>query len=225
MKKLLLAVTLQFLTLGLFAQSEPFVDAIRKLAPGSTILDAAMLFKKDYHQFKLLAEEPTDIATIEDPANPDNPHKVQALYLVSHERSQLIQLYYFDDKLYQKAAYWYFEPGKVKEVEEKYAATLAYFKNDPLFIDKNKGFLDSKEITSETGRKTEFFLKKVAVEELRGECGYELVYSQEGGPRGFWVYMDGWNVRKLNLDADTELPEIDAPKGVLGEINNVLLGN
>ena len=221
MKRLLLAISIQFLTFGLFAQSEPFVDAIRKLAPGSTILDAAMLFKKDYHQFRLLAEEPTDISTIADPLNPENPHKVQALYLVSDERNQLIQLYYYDDKLYQKAAYWYFEPGKVKEVEEKYAATLAYFKNDPLFIDKNKGFLESNEIASENGRKTEFYLKKVKPEELRGECGYELVYNKEDGPRGFWVYMDGWNVRKLELDVNTKLPEIEAPKGDISEVGEL----
>lgn len=223
MKKLLLALMLQGIFLSTYAQEEPFIKSLRKLEYGSTILDAAMLFKKDFSQFRFLTEEPVIVADMVDPNNPENSKEIEAFYLVSDERNQLVQLYYVEDRLYQKAAYWYYKPGKVKEVEEKYAACKAYFEKDPVFIKANKGFLESEEIVSDRGRKMEYYFKNTDPSILRGECGYELVYSEKGGPKGFWVFMEGWNAEQFELSPDLKLLEIEPPKGTLENIDEVLL--
>lgn len=58
MKKLTILLVCFAFAMPAFAQDEAFVKAMKKLEYGSTILDAAMLFKKDYPQFVPLSNTP-----------------------------------------------------------------------------------------------------------------------------------------------------------------------
>ena len=88
MKKLatlFLAVTI---ATGAFAQSEPFVKSVIKLPYGSTILDAAMMFKKDYaDDFASMTKTPVFITTMQDPDDAEKTLKVEAAYF-KNEKEQ-----------------------------------------------------------------------------------------------------------------------------------------
>ncbi len=223
MKKLVLVLLLQGLVLCTIAQDEPFIKSLRNLEFGSTILDAGMLFKKDYAQFQMLEDRPTFVADITDPEDSSKTYRIEAFYLISMDRKQLVQLYYLNDKLYQKGAYWYFEKGEIEEVEAKYASCKNYFKFDPFFIAKNKGVVAGSEVTSDLGRKTQYLINKVDQDIAAGECGYEVVYNKADGAKGFWVYIDGINTIELGLDPAMEIPEIETPKVPLDQVKETLL--
>ena len=223
MKKFVLVLLLQGFALCTFAQAEPFVKSLRKLEFGTTIMEAGMLFKKDYSQFRMLEERPTYITDITDPADSTKTYRVEAFYLISVERKQLIQLYYLDDHLYQKGAYWFYEKGDIEGVETKYAKCINYFKSDPYFIKANHGLVPSEEIVGHTSKKTEFLIKKMSKDEGKGECGYEALYTKADGNKGFWVYIDGINTLDLDVNRDMEIPKIEAPKVVLDQVKNALL--
>lgn len=223
MKKLVLVLLLQGFALCTFAQAEPFIKSLRKLEFGSTILDAGMLFKKDYSQFQMLEEKPHFIADIADPKDSTKSYRIEGFYLISMERKQLVQLYYVNNKLYQKGAYWFFEKGEIAEVETKYAKCNNYFKSDPFFISRNHGVVAGTEMTSNLGRKTQYLIDKVDKDVAAGECGYEVVYNKTDGASGFWVYIDGINTLEMELDPSMEVPELEAPKVVMDEVREALL--
>lgn len=223
MRKILFIALLQMFVSLTYGQDEPFVKSLRELKYRTSVDDAINLFSEKFKQFRFLSKEPTILSTTKGPNDLTKEFRVEALYLISEERGQLIQLYYVNGQLYQKAAFWYFEPGKIEEVEEKYAACLMYFKSDPFFIKMNKGFLNYDQKVRRLGKSTVFYLDSEKPEVLRGECGYELVYDENNGPNGFWVYIDSFNSRELDLDPDMKLPEIQTPEAVLKEVDKFLL--
>lgn len=223
MKKLILVLLLQGFALCTFAQAEPFIKSLRKLEFGSTILDAGMLFKKDYSQFQMLEEKPHFIADIADPEDSSKTYRIEGFYLISLERKQLVQLYYLNDKLYQKGAYWFFTKDEIAEVETKYAKCMNYFKSDPFFLSRNHGAVVGAEETGHLGRKTKYLIDKIDHDVAAGECGYEAVYNKEEGASGFWVYIDGINTMEMDLNPSMEIPELEAPKVVIDEVRDAIL--
>ncbi len=223
MKKFALMLLCQIMLLSLSAQTEPFIKSLRKLSYGSTLLDAGMLFKKDFPQFKAVVQGPILMEIISDPDDSTKTYRVEAYFQVSEEGQQLIQLYYVDNQLYEKGAYWYYPSNSgtdISEVEAKYQRCVNYFKSDHFMIQKGHGVARGNEVSSNNGKKTIFPLQDLGMDKAQGEAGYKLLYNQSDGPMGFWVYMEGMNSINLDINRNLSLPEMAPPEVTFAELES-----
>lgn len=226
MKKLLVALLLQGFAVTAIAQTEPFVKSLRQLQFGSNILDAGMLFKRDFAQFTPVVQRPILVTTVQDPDNDTNTFKIEAYYQISEDRKQLVQLYYVNNKLYEKGAYWFYEATTaedIAEVEKKYTRCVNYFKSDWFFIHEGHGIAQGSEHSSNKGKKTTFPVDEIEMDLAQGEAGYEVIYSKEEGAKGFWVYMEGMNSVVLDIPKKMELPSMKAPEVPFDQVKEAIL--
>lgn len=223
MKKLVLILLIQAFAMGTFAQSEPYMKALKKLEYGSTILDAAMLFKKDFPQFKSLSQGPVLLTVFTNPYDETQKFKIEAFYLVDEEKGELVQLYFVNDELYEKGAYWFYHQDSVQAVETKYMKCNNAFVSNPVLLAIEHGKVKSEEEKYELGRKTRFPVEKLGKNSREGLTGYELVYTRDTGARGFWVYMKAFNTMDNGLDVSMDIPHMEAPKGVFEELEDLLV--
>jgi hypothetical protein len=224
MKKQVLILLIQAFAIGVFAQSEPYVKALKKLEYGSTVLDAAMLFKKDFPNFKSLTEGkgPVLLTVFTNPYDAAQKFKIEAYFLVNEKDQQLVQLFYVNDALYEKGAYWYFHKDSVDAVEKKYMKCNNTFISNPMLLSIEGGSVKSEEEKYELGRKTHYPVQKQGKNSREGMTGYELIYEQGAGARGFWVYMQAFNTFESGLDTSMDFPHMKPPKGVFTELAELL---
>lgn len=223
MKKIVLALLVQAFALTTFAQSEPFVKALKKLEYGSTILDAAMLFKRDFPDFESMTQKPVFITAFTNPYDASQTFRIEAFYMVNRKDQELVQLYYVNDELYEKSVYWFYPTDSVKAVETKYMKCNNAFVSNPALLAAEKGSVKHKEEKYAQGRKTVYPVQKVGKDERIGYAGYELVYTGDTGARGFWVYAQILSTMNNGLDNSMEFPRIAPPKGTYDELEQVLL--
>lgn len=225
MKKLVLVLLIQAFAIGTFAQSEPFVKALKKLDYGSTILDAAMLFKRDFPDFKAMSQKPVFITAFNNPYDATQVFRIEAFYFVNKKDQELVQLYYVNDVLYEKAVYWFYPSDSVKAVETKYMKCNNAFISSPVLLAAEGGAVKKTEEKYAQGRKTIYPAKKQGKNERIGYAGYELVYTGDTGARGFWVYAQILSTMDNGLDNTMQFPRISPPKGTFDELEQVLLAN
>ncbi len=225
MKKLVLVLLIQALAIGTFAQSEPFAKALIKLEYGSTILDAAMLFKRDFPEFKSLINKPVFVTSFANPYDESQTFKIEAFYFVNEKDRELVQLYYVNDELYEKSVYWFYEKDSVKAVETKYMKINNTYISNPELLARKGGAVTHSEEKYAWGRKTEYPIMKQGKKERVGYAGYELVYTEETGGRGFWVFAQIFSTMENGLDSTMEFPRIAPPKGTFDELEQLLLAD
>ena len=226
MKRLLLTLLFLGATVSINAQSEPFIKSLRKLSFGSSILDAGMLFKKDFAQFQPVVQRPIYVGTIVDPQDTNKTYRIEAYYQISEERKQLVQLLYINNKLYEKGAYWFYPSvtaQDIEDVEVKYMKCVNYFKSDQFFIHEGRGIAQEKEESSDYGKKTIFPIEEIGLDVAQGEAGYEVIYSKSGGAKGFWVYMEGMNTIDLDINRNMEVPAMQPPEVPFDEVREAIL--
>ncbi len=223
MKKLLVVLLIQAFALSTFAQSEPFVKALKKLEYGSTILDAAMLFKKDFPDFRSLSQKPIFITAFSNPYDASQVFRIEAFYFVNEKDQELVQLYYVNDVLYEKSVYWFYPTDSVKAVEEKYMKCNNSFIANPALLAAEGGAVKSTEEKYAQGRKTIYPIQKQGKNERIGYTGYQLVYTGDTGARGFWVYAQILSTMDNGLDNTMQFPRIEPPTGTFDELEQVLL--
>lgn len=223
MKKILLSLLVFGMSFTSFAQDEQFVKSLKKLEYGSTILDAAMLFKKDWPQFQVLNNAgPVQITVFTNPYDETQKFKIDALYLLNNDDKQLVQLYYVNDALYQKSVFWFLHKDSVELVETNYQKAKNTFISNPVLIRMEGGKVKAEESSYELGKKTLFPVEKQGKNERVGQAGYELVYTSETGARGFWVYMQAYNTMDCGLDMTMDFPLMGPPKGTFDDLENLL---
>ncbi len=223
MKKLVLVFLIQALAIGTFAQSEPYVKALIKLEYGSTILDAAMLFKRDFPEFKSLTSKPVFVTAFTNPYDASQTFRIEAFYFVNEKNKELVQLFYVNDELYEKSMYWFYETDSVKAVETKYMKINNTYVSNPELLAREGGAVKHTEEKYAQGRKTVYPIMKQGKNERVGYAGYELVYTGDTGARGFWVYAQIFSTMENGLDSTMEFPRITPPKGTFDELEQVLL--
>jgi hypothetical protein len=223
MKRTVLVLLLQAIAISGFAQNEMFVKALKKLEFNSTILDAAMLFKKDFPEFEALTNAPVMIDEFPNPYDSTQNLKIEAFYFVNKKGQELVQLYYVNDALYEKSVHWFFHKDSVEAVETKYMKCSNMFKSNPALLAAEKGKVVSEEEKYDLGARTYFPVQKTGKNIRKGETGYKLVYTRETGGRGFWVYAQSFNTYDNSLDTSMDFPHISAPAGTFDELETVLL--
>lgn len=225
MKKItLLFVSLAF-SLTSFSQGEAFVKTMKKLEYGSTILDAAMMMKTENPQFENLYGEgsgPVQVTVFTNPYDEAQKFKIEALYFVNREDQQLIQLYYVNDGLYQKAIYWFLPADSVTLTQTNYKKAQNTFVSNPVLLQIEGGKVKGVETSEELGKRTDYLVEKQGKNERSGRAGYELVYQDGVGARGFWVYMQAYNTMKSGLDMSMNIPFITPPAGTFDELQELL---
>lgn len=223
MKKLATLFLICTFALGVFAQSEPFVKSTIKLAYGSTILDAAMMFKKDYPEFKSMTKTPVSINTLQDPDDAEKSLKVEAAYFRNEDDQVLVELYFVNDLLYAKSIYWFFHKDSVDAVEKKYMKATNLIISNPTLLNYQRGSVKHTEESYQLGKKTLFPIQKQGPEVRNAETGYELVYTAETGGRGFWVHLNGLNTFESDISNKIEIPLTESPQCTFSELEQTLL--
>ena len=223
MKKITILSLIIAFSLGLTAQNEPFVKALKKLEYGSTILDAAMLFKKEFPDFKVLTTAPVLLKQFTNPYDTTQTFTIEAFYFINEQDKELVQLYYVNEGLYEKSAYWYYDKDDVAGVEQRYMQCNNAFVANPILLAAESGKVKSEEEKYELGRKTHYPVTKVGKSEHKGETGYYLVYSRDTGGRCFWAYAQLFNTLDNGLDNSMDFPHIMAPNCTWDELQATLL--
>ena len=223
MKKTTILVLLLAFNISVFAQSEPFVKALKKLEYGSTILDAAMLFKKEFPEFRQITNAPVLIKQFPNPYDTSQTFTIEAFYFVNDKDHELVQLYYVNDGLYEKSVFWYYPKDSVAAVEDRYMKCNNAFVSNPVLLAAESGKVKSEEEKFDLGRKMHYPVTKVGKSEHKGESGYYLVYTRETGGRAFWAYALLFNTLDNGLDNTMEIPHITAPNCTWDELEQTLL--
>lgn len=217
---LLLALTLGF---GAFAQSEPYIKALTKLEYGSTVLDGAMLMKKDFPEFRQLSNAPVLITAFMNPYDESQKFTIEAFYYINDKSQEVVQLYYVNDGLYEKAALWFYHNDSVAAVEKKYMKCKNAFISNPKLLAAEEGKVKFTDEKYDLGARTIFPVEKMGKNVREGEAGYKLVYTRETGGRGFWVYMKVFSTMDNGLDVSMNIPHIMPPNLVMEELEAELI--
>jgi hypothetical protein len=217
---LLLALTLGF---GAFAQSEPFIKALIKLEYGTTILDGAMLMKKDFPEFRQLTKAPVIITAFMNPYDETQKFNIEAFYFINDKDMEVIELYYVNNALYEKSAMWYFHKDSVAAVEKKYMKCNNTFISNPKLLAAEQGKVKFTEESYDLGKRTIFPVEKQGKNVREGETGYKLVYTPETGGRGIWVYMKVFSTMDNGLDISMNVPHVAPPNLIFSEIEAELV--
>jgi hypothetical protein len=220
-KTVLLFISLAF-SLASFAQSQAYVKTLKKLEFGTTILDAAMMFKADHPEFKVIMDGPVQITVFTNPYDETQKIQIQALYLVNEKDQDLVELYYANDALYQKGSFWFEPKDSVTLVQTNYAKARNTFLSNSTLLQVEAGKVKSEETSYDLGKKTTFPIEKQGKKARVGEAGYELVYTPETKARGFWVYMTAYSTMNSALDSSMNFPMMSTPKGVFDELETLL---
>jgi hypothetical protein len=223
MKKVFSLFILLALSTAVMAQSETFAKALKKLEYGSTILDAGMLFKKDFPEFRALTKAPVPIDVMANAKDPQTPIKIEAFYFMNDADQELIQLYYVNGKLYEKSVYYYYPKDSIAAVETKYMKCNNLAVSDVNLLAAEGGKVKFSEENLELGKKTHYPIEKVGKQERTGETGYHLVYTPQTGGRGFWVYVRVFKTLGTILDSSMEIPHPQVPEGIYSEAESLLL--
>ncbi len=223
MKKLLSILLVQLMAFSVMGQSEPFVKSLKDLPFGSTILDAAMLMKANYEDFKPLGTNPVRISEQVVSDEEKTVLKYEAAYFVNEAKNTLVQLYYVNGRLYNKGVYWFYPKDAVVAVETKYEKCTNMFLSEHLLLTTEGGTVRHVEESNQLGRITHFPVKKEGDEIIEGQSGYQLVYTPETGPRGFWVYMNGIDTFNSDLSQQYDIPVISPPAGIFAQLGTLLL--
>lgn len=223
MKKLTILLVCFAVAMPAFAQDEAFVKAMKKLEYGTTILDAAMLFKKDYPQFVPLSNSPVQVTVFTNPYDAAQKFKIEGYYLINDVDKQLITLLYVNDALYEKSVYWFLPKDSIELVQTNYAKARNMFLSNPVLIQIEAGKVKEVETSYELGKTTLFPIEKQGKKAREGRAGYELVYTKETGGQGFWVYISAYSTMENGLDSSMEFPHIAPPKGTFTDLRALLL--
>ena len=222
MKKITLLFISFSLSIAAFAQSQAYIKTLKKLEFGTTILDAAMMFKAAHPEFEVFMDGPVQITVFTNPYDETQKIRIQALYLVNEKDQDLIELYYANDKLYQKGSFWFEPKDSVTLVQTNYAKARNAFLSNSALLFVEAGKVTSEETSYDLGKKTVFPIEKQGKKARAGEVGYELVYTQETKARGFWVYMMAYSTLNSALDSSMDFPMMTTPKGVWEELSELL---
>jgi len=222
MKKITLLLISFSLSMVAFAQSQAYVKTLKKLEFGTTILDAAMMFKADHPEFEIFTDGPVQITVFTNPYDETQKIQIQALYLINEKDKDLIQLYYANDKLYQKGTFWFEPKDSVTLVQTNYMKARNAFISNSTLLFFEAGNVKNEEKSSDLGKKTVFPIERQGKKARVGEAGYELVYTPETKARGFWVYMTAYSTMNSTLDSSMDFPIMSTPKGIWEELAQLL---
>lgn len=223
MKKGITLLAVMALSLGTMAQSEPFIKALVKLEYGSTVLDGAMLMKKDFPEFRQLSNAPVLITAFMNPYDETKKFNIEAFYFINDKNMEVIQLYYVNNALYEKSAMWFYHKDSVAAVEKKYMKCNNTFISNPKLLAATEGKVKFTEESYDLGKRTIFPVEKQGKNVREGETGYKLVYTPETGGRGVWVYMKVFSTMDNGLDVSMNIPHIAPPNLVFSEIEQALV--
>lgn len=211
------------ISLSGFAQSEPFVKALAKLEYGSTVLQGAMLMKKDFPAFRQLSNAPVLITDFMNPYDESQKFTIEAFYFINDKAKEVVQLYYVNDALYEKSVMWFYHKDSVAAVEKKYMKCNNTFISNPKLLAAEEGKVKYTEEKYDLGVRTLFPVEKSGKNLREGETGYKLVYTRETGGRGFWVYMKIFSTMDNGLDTSMNIPHVWPPNAVMEELEAVLV--
>ena len=225
MKKITLVLAFIAICLTSFGQSEPFIKSLKKLPQGSTILDAAMLFKKDHPEFVPMTNAPVLITVFRNPEDTSKTIKIQAAYFKHDANQTLVQLYYANGQLYQKSVFWYYPKDSVAGVETKYMKATNSFIANPTILSAEGGNVKHQEESQDLGKITSFPIVKRGQEAIDGQTGYRVVYTPDTGIRGYWVHMQVINTLECDLTTKMDFPVAESPNGIYDELESLLLSD
>jgi len=222
MKKITSIILFLALSTAAIAQGQAYIKSLKKLEYGSTILDAAMMFKTEHPSFEVYMGGPVQLTVFTNPYDETQKFKIEALYLINKKDQELIQLYYANDGLYQKGSFWFEPKDSVTLVQTNYDKARNTFLSNSTLIQIEDGKVKSEEKSFELGKRTLFPIEKQGKKARVGEAGYELIYTPETKARGFWVYMTAYSTMNSGLDSSMNFPLMTTPKGVFDELESLL---
>jgi hypothetical protein len=214
MKKLTTLLTLMLSSSICLAQAEPFVKKLRDLENGSTIVECAMMFQRYFPEFVALnaGHGPVLLTKFSDPADESKTYTIEAYYLMNEEERELVQLYFCNDRLYEKSVFWFFDPEQVADVETKYLKVNNAFISSPRLLAREQGVVKHNEEKYDKGAKTFYPVFSNPKKEMMGQSGYDLVFDRDSGPHGFWVYAKIFNNENTDLTNNLAAPRIEPPQ-------------
>ena len=222
MKKITSIILFLALSTAAIAQGQAYIKSLKKLEYGSTILDAAMMFKTEHPSFEVFMGGPVQLTVFTNPYDETQKIKIEALYFINKKDQELIQLFYASGGLYQKGSFWFEPKDSVTLVQTNYAKARNTFLSNATLLQVEEGKVQSEETSYDLGKRTLFPIEKRGKKARVGEAGYELVYTPETKARGFWVYMTAYSTLNSSLDSSMKFPLMQIPKGVFDELETLL---